>query len=47
MKGLGIDLEAAEASGNLKIVQTDAAELSPGEFADRVQAVRPRRKIRS
>jgi circadian clock protein KaiC len=33
---LGIDLEAAEASGKLMIVQTDAAELSPGEFAHRV-----------
>ena len=36
MKGMGIDLEAAQASGKLLIVQTDAAELSPGEFAHRV-----------
>jgi circadian clock protein KaiC len=36
MKGLGIDLEAMRDSGQLLIVQTDAAELSPGEFAHRV-----------
>jgi circadian clock protein KaiC len=36
MKGLGIDLEAMRATGQLLIVQTDAAELSPGEFAHRV-----------
>jgi circadian clock protein KaiC len=36
MKGLGIDLEAKRESGQLLIVQTDAAELSPGEFAHRV-----------
>jgi circadian clock protein KaiC len=37
MKGLGIDLEAMQASGNLFIDQIDAAELSPGEFAHRVR----------
>src|ERR1700761_4623556 len=37
MKGLGIDLEAMQASGNLFIDQVDAAELSPGEFAHRVR----------
>jgi len=37
MKGLGIDLEAAQRSGNLFIEQVDAAELSPGEFAHRVR----------
>jgi circadian clock protein KaiC len=47
MKGLGIDLEAAEASGNLKIVQTDAAELSPGEFADRVSRAVEDPKLRT
>jgi circadian clock protein KaiC len=36
MKGLGIDLESMRESGKLLIVQTDAAELSPGEFAHRV-----------
>jgi circadian clock protein KaiC len=37
MKGLGIDLEAAIASGALHLEQVDAAELSPGEFAHRVR----------
>jgi circadian clock protein KaiC len=36
MKGLGIDLQALRESGQLVVVQTDAAELSPGEFAHRV-----------
>jgi circadian clock protein KaiC len=36
MKGLGIDLPALRESGKLVISQTDAAELSPGEFAHRV-----------
>ena len=37
MKALGIDLEAAQSDGSLKIEQIDAAELSPGEFAHRVR----------
>jgi len=37
MKGLGIDLEDLQRSGNLFIDQVDAAELSPGEFAHRVR----------
>lgn len=37
MKGIGIDLEAMQASGRLAIEQVDAAELSPGEFAHRVR----------
>src|ERR1700712_1970882 len=37
MKGLGIDLEALQRSGDLVIEQVDAAELSPGEFAHRVR----------
>jgi circadian clock protein KaiC len=37
MKGLGIDLEEMQRSGNLFIDQVDAAELSPGEFAHRVR----------
>jgi circadian clock protein KaiC len=36
MNGLGIDLPALRESGRLVISQTDAAELSPGEFAHRV-----------
>lgn len=34
---LGIDLQAMQDGGNLIIEQVDAAELSPGEFADRVR----------
>ncbi|MGZ8407952.1 MAG: ATPase domain-containing protein [Caulobacteraceae bacterium] len=37
MKGIGIDLEQMQRSGNLVIEQVDAAELSPGEFAHRVR----------
>jgi circadian clock protein KaiC len=37
MKGLGVDLEAMQASGMLFIDQVDAAEMSPGEFAHRVR----------
>jgi circadian clock protein KaiC len=37
MKGLGIDLEAMQRTGDLVIEQVDAAELSPGEFAHRVR----------
>ena len=37
MKGLGIDLEEMQRSGELFIEQVDAAELSPGEFAHRVR----------
>jgi circadian clock protein KaiC len=36
-KGMGIDLEAMQKKGDLYIEQVDAAELSPGEFAHRVQ----------
>ncbi|MDB5615017.1 MAG: circadian clock protein KaiC [Devosia sp.] len=36
-KGMGIDLEALQASGSMFIEQVDAAELSPGEFAHRVR----------
>jgi circadian clock protein KaiC len=35
-KPLGCDLEAYRDAGTLRIVQLDAAELSPGEFAHRV-----------
>ena len=37
MKGMGIDLEEMQRSGNLIVEQVDAAELSPGEFAHRVR----------
>ena len=36
-KGLGIDLSALKESGKLLIEQVDAAELAPGEFAQRVR----------
>jgi circadian clock protein KaiC len=36
-KLIGIDLEALCAAGHLFIEQVDAAELSPGEFTDRVR----------
>ncbi|PWC31191.1 ATPase domain-containing protein [Azospirillum sp. TSO35-2] len=36
-KGLGIDLEALQAGGQLILETVDAAELSPGEFAHRVR----------
>lgn len=35
--GLGIDLQAMVDSGKLAIEQVDAAELSPGEFSERVR----------
>lgn len=35
--GLGIDLQAMIDAGNLILQQVDAAELSPGEFSDRVR----------
>jgi circadian clock protein KaiC len=37
-KGLGIDLAKLQATGNLLIEQIDAAEMSPGEFSQRVRA---------
>jgi circadian clock protein KaiC len=37
-KGLGLDLQPMVESGDLKVEQVDAAELSPGEFAHRVRA---------
>jgi circadian clock protein KaiC len=36
-KGLGLDLAAYKESGKLIIEQVDAAELAPGEFAQRVR----------
>lgn len=37
-KGLGFDLDGLRASGLLHIEQLDAAEVSPGEFAQRVRS---------
>lgn len=37
MAKMGIDLQAMRDSGDLHLVQVDAAELSPGEFAHRVR----------
>ena len=36
-KGLGLDLEGLASSGKLLVEQIDAAELAPGEFAQRVR----------
>ncbi|QGN56387.1 AAA family ATPase [Novosphingobium sp. Gsoil 351] len=36
-KGLGIDLDALVAAGNLTLEQVDAAEMTPGEFSQRVR----------
>lgn len=36
-KGLGVDMAAMVASGRLVVEQIDAAELSPGEFSQRVR----------
>jgi circadian clock protein KaiC len=46
-KAIGIDLEAMRDSGNLHIVQVDAAEISPGEFAHNVRKVIEKEKIRT
>jgi circadian clock protein KaiC len=36
-QGLGIDLQAMVEAGNLAVEQVDAAELTPGEFSERVR----------
>ena len=36
-KSMGIDLESMRDSGKLVVVQVDAAEISPGEFANKVR----------
>jgi circadian clock protein KaiC len=36
-KGLGVDLQAMIETGNLLLEQVDAAELTPGEFTERVR----------
>ncbi len=45
-KGLGIDLEAMRTANKLFIEQVDAAEVSPGEFSDRVRRCVDREGIR-
>ena len=37
-KGLGVDLQNLVDGGNLVLEQVDAAELTPGEFAERVRS---------
>ena len=44
---LGIDLAAMQATGNLRVQQMDAAELSPGEFAHQVTTYVEREKVRT
>jgi circadian clock protein KaiC len=45
-KGLGMDFEPYVESGLLRLQQIDAAEISPGEFANRVSESVDRRKVR-
>jgi circadian clock protein KaiC len=45
-KGMGIDLEAMRDDGKLFIEQVDAAEVSPGEFADKVRSCVEKEAIR-
>lgn len=45
--GLGIDMQAMAESGNLIIEQVDAAELSPGEFSQRVRTCVERHEVRT
>ena len=44
---IGIDLEEMRDGGNLHIVQVDAAEISPGEFAHNVRKAVERDQIRT
>ncbi|MDX3908282.1 MAG: ATPase domain-containing protein [Sphingobium sp.] len=46
-KGLGIDMQAMVDDGNLMIEQVDAAELSPGEFSERVRNCVEKHKVRT
>jgi circadian clock protein KaiC len=46
-KAIGIDLEAMRDSGKLHIVQVDAAEISPGEFAHNVRNAVEKDNIRT
>lgn len=44
-KGLGIDLEKLSGDGSLIVEQIDAAELSPGEFTQKVRACVERHQV--
>jgi len=46
-KGLGLDLARLKESGMLQIEQVDAAELAPGEFAQRVRTCVEQHKART
>jgi circadian clock protein KaiC len=46
-KGLGIDMQAMVDTGKLMIEQVDAAELSPGEFSQRVRNCVERHEVRT
>ena len=46
-KQLGIDIEAMQNAGKLRVEQMDAAELSPGEFAHTVTSYVAREKVRT
>ncbi len=46
-RGLSLDLPALEASGDLILEQVDAAELTPGEFSQRVRACVETHGVRS
>jgi circadian clock protein KaiC len=46
-KGMGIDLESMRDSGKLHIIQVDAAEISPGEFAHKVRKAVEKDNIRT
>jgi hypothetical protein len=44
---MGIDLESMRDSGELHIIQVDAAEISPGEFAHKVRKAVEKDDIRT
>jgi circadian clock protein KaiC len=46
-KGLGVDMQAMVDTGNLLIEQVDAAELSPGEFSERVRRCVEKHAVRT
>ena len=46
-KGLGIDMQAMSEGGKLVVEQVDAAELSPGEFSQRVRNCVERHDVRT
>ena len=46
-KAMGIDLESMRDSGKLHVIQVDAAEISPGEFAHKVRKAVDKDNIRT